>query len=63
MTASEWNKVFNGDGDGDRAVIVNGEHTKVRYVVADGINSRARQVHKARPDKAGVLYKIEAYGE
>jgi len=40
-------------------VIVNGEYTKVRYVAADAINSRARQIHKARPDKAGVLYKIE----
>jgi hypothetical protein len=57
MTESDWNKVMNGTSD--REVLVNGEYTKVRYIVADAISVQAKAARAAgRMDKAGVLKTI-----
>jgi len=57
MTDSDWNKALTGTGDRD--VIVNGDHTRVRYLVSDAIRLQAKAARSAgRPDKAGVLYRI-----
>jgi hypothetical protein len=57
MTDSDWNKALTGAGD--REVIVNGDHTRVRYLVSDAIHLQAKAARSAgRPDKAGVLYRI-----
>ena len=39
MTDSDWNKALTGAGD--REVIVNGDHTRVRYLVSDAIRLQA----------------------
>jgi hypothetical protein len=56
MTKSDWDKALRGDAD--REVIVKGEHVWARYLVADAISTRARELKNDRPDKAGVLTYI-----
>jgi hypothetical protein len=58
MTKGDWDKVLRGDAD--REVVVDGEHTMARYLVADAISARAKEVTKERPDKAGVLRQVES---
>lgn len=56
MTEGDWNKSLAGDGD--REIVVKGEHTKVRYLVADAIRAHAKSLAKDRPDRAALLRHI-----
>ena len=58
MTKRDRDRALRGDPD--REVIVGGEHTMARYLVADEISARAKELDKERPDKAGVLRQVES---
>jgi hypothetical protein len=57
MTNNEFGLCLIGQGAAE--CIVNGEWTRLRYIVADAIDQRASERQRAgRPDKAGVLRYI-----
>lgn len=57
MTDNEWGMALFGEGTAE--IVVDGRHTRLRYVVADAVSARARErQQEGRPDKAGLLRYI-----